>query len=70
MPTHIPYEPSWFSAIQEILRILWNPKIPYRIHKRLPSVPIRDSINPVKPRPAFQFLGSILILSYQLGLSS
>jgi hypothetical protein len=35
--------PSWetrrFSASQEIPRILWNPKIHFRIHNSLPPVP-------------------------------
>jgi len=63
--------PSWeanrFSASQEIPRILWNPKIHYRIHKCPPPVAILRQLDSVHS-PTSHFLGSILILPSHLRL--
>ena len=44
-----------FAANQEIPRILWNPKVRYRTHKRPSPVPILSQLHPVPTTP-FHFL--------------
>jgi hypothetical protein len=70
LTNYMEQSPSWEacsqSASQEILRLLWNPEVHYRVHNSPPLDPILSQTLPVNTHTHTVFLRSVLILSSRL----
>jgi len=64
------WEANWFSASQEIPRVLWNLKVHYHIHNCQPTVPILSPNDQVHaPIPHFLKIHLNIILLFMPGYS-
>jgi hypothetical protein len=66
--------PSWeanrFAASQEIPRILWNPKVHYRIHKCPPPVPILSISVNGEPNSVLPLKVNAILVHFKIDIAS
>jgi len=67
MERNHPWEADSHSPNQDILRLLWNPKLHYRVHKSPPLVRIQSQMHPIHTLPSL--LSSHLLLGLPNGSS-
>jgi len=62
------WEANSHSASEEVLRLLWNPNVHYRVHKSPLLVPILSQMNPVNTFSPYFLLSPHLRLGFQSAL--
>jgi hypothetical protein len=55
-------EATSYTATEEFLNILWNPKVYYIVHKSPPLVSALNQLNPVHTTP-YKTTGNIIVLN-------